>query len=65
MAFAIGLDWGGAVHAVCVVERDSGAVVDRFEARHDAAGLREMARRRAPPRRARATCPSPWSGPRG
>lgn len=45
MAFVIGLDWGGTAHAVCVVERNSGAVVDRFEARHDAAGLREMARR--------------------
>lgn len=47
MAFVIGLDWGGTAHAVCVVERNSGAVVDRFEARHDAAGLREMARRLA------------------
>lgn len=47
MELVIGLDWGGAAHAVCVIDRDSGAVVDRFEARHDAAGLREMARRLA------------------
>ena len=47
MAFVVGLDWGGAAHAVCVLEREGGAVVDRFEARHDAAGLREMLRRLA------------------
>ena len=52
MAFVVGLDWGGAAHAVGVLEREGGAVIDRFEARHDAAGLREMLRRlarRAPP----------------
>ncbi len=47
MTFVIGLDWGGAAHAVCVLDRGSGAVVDRFEARHDAGGLRDMARRLA------------------
>ena len=47
MAFVAGLDWGGAVHAVCVVDRDSGAVADRFEARHDAEGLRALGRRLA------------------
>ena len=47
MALVVGLDWGGATHAVCVLERESGAVVDRFEARHDAAGLKELARRLA------------------
>jgi hypothetical protein len=26
MAFVVGLDWGGAAHAVCVVDRESGAV---------------------------------------
>jgi transposase len=52
MALVVGLDWGGATHAVCVLERESGAVVDRFEARHDASGLKELARRlarRGPP----------------
>jgi hypothetical protein len=47
MALVVGLDWGGTAHAVCVLERESGAVVDRFEARHDAAGLKEMLRRLA------------------
>ncbi|WP_299646239.1 IS110 family transposase [uncultured Jannaschia sp.] len=47
MTFVIGLDWGGAAHAVCVIDRSSGAVVDRFETRHDAGGLRDMTRRLA------------------
>jgi transposase len=47
MAFVAGLDWGGALHAVCVVDRDSGAVADRFEAAHDAEGLRALVRRLA------------------
>jgi transposase len=47
MALVVGLDWGGTTHAVCVLERESGAVVDRFEAHHDAAGLKELARRLA------------------
>jgi transposase len=47
MGFAVGLDWGGAAHAVCVIELGSGAVADRFEARHDAAGLWELRRRLA------------------
>jgi len=47
MAFVAGLDWGGAQHAVCVLDRESGAVVDRFEVRHDAEGLRALARRLA------------------
>lgn len=45
MAFVGGLDWGGAVHAVCVVDTQTGTVAERFEARHDAAGLRELIRR--------------------
>lgn len=51
MTFVIGLDWGGAAHAVCVLDRGSGAVIDRFEARHDASGLRDMKRRLARHRR--------------
>lgn len=47
MTFVIGLDWGGAAHAVCVLDRGSGAVIDRFEARHDEKGLRDMERRLA------------------
>jgi transposase len=47
MAFAVGLDWGGAVHAVCVIDMGSGAVAERFEARHDAEGLRALVGRLA------------------
>lgn len=39
MAFVTRLDWGGAAHSVCVL--------DRFEARHDAGGLHDMERRLA------------------
>jgi hypothetical protein len=45
MAFVAGLDWGGAHHAVCVIDKVTGAVADRFEVRHDAEGLRLLARR--------------------
>jgi transposase len=38
MPFHAGLDWGGASHAVCVID-GPGRVVARFDARHDAAGL--------------------------
>ena len=38
MPMFVGLEWGGRRHAVCVVD-GSGAVVDRFEAAHDRAGL--------------------------
>ena len=36
-----GLDWASREHAVCVIEA-SGAVRDRFEVTHDAAGWREL-----------------------
>jgi transposase len=36
-----GLDWASRDHAVCVVD-DSGAVRERFDVTHDAAGLREL-----------------------
>ena len=39
-----GLDWASRNHAVCVVDA-SGAVRDRFEVTHDAAGLRELVAR--------------------
>jgi len=47
MAFVAGLDWGGALHAVCVIDTDSGAVAERFETPHDAEGLRALVRRLA------------------
>ncbi len=42
MPFHGGLDWGGTSHAVCIID-GAGQVVLRFEARHDAAGLVDMA----------------------
>jgi transposase len=39
----VGIDWGGASHAACVVG-DSGEVVVRFEVSHDAAGLAALTR---------------------
>lgn len=36
-----GLDWASRDHAVCVID-DRGAICDRFEVTHDAAGLREL-----------------------
>jgi len=46
MAYHAGLDWGGAVHAVGVVD-DAGHLVARFEVRHDAEGLVELIARLA------------------
>lgn len=37
----VGLDWGGASHAVCVVN-SSGAIVAKLEAEHSAVGLAEL-----------------------
>lgn len=39
-----GVDWAKDDHAVCVVG-DQGEVADRFTVRHDAAGLKQLARR--------------------
>lgn len=39
-----GLDWASRTHALCVVDAQ-GAVVERFEIDHDAAGLVELERR--------------------
>ena len=36
-----GLDWASREHAVCVID-DSGAIRERFDVTHDAAGLREL-----------------------
>lgn len=41
MPFFAGLDWGGTRHAVCVIDA-TGAVLARFEAAHDAAGLADL-----------------------
>ena len=41
MPFHAGLDWGGASHAVCIVD-GTGRIVARFDVRHDAAGLADM-----------------------
>lgn len=46
MAYFGGLDWGGAVHAVCVVDATGGAVLS-LEIKHDAAGLAELRKRLA------------------
>jgi hypothetical protein len=44
-ARAAGLDWSWDRHSVCVLEA-GGAVVERFDVAHDAAGLREVVRHR-------------------
>lgn len=41
MRYFAGLDWGGAAHAVAVVD-ETGRTVARFDARHDAAGLADL-----------------------
>lgn len=46
MAYFGGLDWGGAGHAVCVVD-GTGTVVLSLEVTHDAAGLADLRRRLA------------------
>jgi len=39
-----GIDWATRSHAVCVID-ETGAVLERFEVEHDAAGLSTLARR--------------------
>jgi transposase len=46
MSHSAGLDWGGAEHAVCVVD-ERGRVAARFEVAHSADGLAELRRRLA------------------
>jgi transposase len=51
MPFHAGLDWGGASHAVCIID-GTGRIVARLDVRHDASGLSEMVvrlQRIAPP----------------
>ena len=42
--FFAGLDWASRAHAICVVD-ELGRIAERFEVTHDAAGLKEAARR--------------------
>ena len=44
MEHVAGLDWGGTSHAVCVIDRQSGAVVGHLEAAHDRNGIETMLR---------------------
>lgn len=44
MPYFAGLDWGGAGHAICVVD-DKGTVALRLEIVHDASGLAQMRKR--------------------
>ena len=44
MPFHAGLDWGGASHALCVID-GVGQVIVRLDVRHDAAGLADMVAR--------------------
>lgn len=43
-SYFAGLDWASKTHALCVVD-ERGAVVERFEINHDAAGLADLLRR--------------------
>ena len=45
MGYCCGLDWGGSVHAVCVIDDADGHVVARFTIDHTADGLAELRRR--------------------
>ena len=44
MPYYAGIDWGGALHAVCVMD-ETGQVVDRFEVPHTATGLAQLTAR--------------------
>jgi transposase len=46
MPYFVGVDWGGAAHAVCIVD-GQGKAAARFEAAHTADGLAEMRRKLA------------------
>ena len=41
MPFHVGLDWGGASHAACIID-ETGRIVARLDVRHDASGLSDM-----------------------
>ena len=44
MVCYVGLDWGGSVHAVCVIN-EKGEILAQFTVGHDAEGLAELVRR--------------------
>lgn len=46
MTHFAGLDWGGAAHAICVID-EHGKIIARFEAAHTAEGLAELRRKLA------------------
>lgn len=46
MRYWAGLDWGSAVHAICVID-EVGRVVERFEVKHTAEGIAAMLARLA------------------
>src|SRR5688572_20381869 len=46
MEYQAGLDWGGAAHAVCIVD-EAGQVIAGFEVTHTAAGIDDMLARLA------------------
>jgi transposase len=41
MPFHVGLDWGGASHAACIID-ETGRIVGRLDVCHDASGLSDM-----------------------
>ena len=41
MKYTVGLDWGSAAHAACVIDQE-GAIVARFDVEHTAEGLRKL-----------------------
>jgi transposase len=45
MGYCCGVDWGGSVHAVCVIDDTDGHIVARFTIDHTAEGLAELRRR--------------------
>jgi len=45
MGYCCGLDWGGHVHAVCVIDDADGHIVARFTIDHSAEGLADLRRR--------------------
>ena len=45
MGYCCGVDWGGSVHAVCVIDDMDGHIVARFTIDHTAEGLAELRRR--------------------
>lgn len=47
MGYHVGLDWGGSVHAICILDDADGRPIDHFEAKHTAEGIDDMLARLA------------------